>query len=129
MKNYKQARDIWKEMTWMKGIYNSPHFHQDAYRDDDMLWTTSTGEKMMASTMSTSHLFNALRLMFNRVVPPEYQLECPSKSRVCVDNNDNRRALKILFKLVTADSRVTEMTDEMDECLLHMAIVFRKMNF
>jgi len=78
----------------------------------DMEWRTHDGKTLMASTMQTRHMFYALRLLYNKTVPPEYQIGGYSNP-FFGERNKYGPQIQVFFHLLTQPQRESEITDEM----------------
>lgn len=91
----------------------------------DMYWPQKNGAPIKVSQMETRHMFFALRMHFNRHVPPSYQIGLEDgkkfKPRSCL--TDDRRAFKVFFHQIQKRDNITE---EQLENLAHMAKVVRE---
>lgn len=91
--------------------HEGPH-PNDEVRQDDMWWTPKGRPAIKASQMSTSHLFYALRQVYNKCVTQADRLDVAEDHELfnapARPDNTNKPVLKILFNLIGQREDLTE---------------------
>jgi len=90
----------------------------------DAYWTTNKGEKLKISDMKTLHLFNSLRLVYNKLVPPNYRIDVKDASNfnATFPSEEGKYILQVMFYQI---GKRENLTDEQFDKLQAMASVVR----
>lgn len=99
----------------------------------DMQWKTQDGKTIMASQMETRHMFYALRLLYNKSVPPQHRVGSTAGSIEVNSHRTNQEiqeqrfvGIRTFFHLLTQPHRESEITDKMFLELSQMQKVVRE---
>lgn len=93
--------------------HEGPHPNDpEEVRQDDMWWTPKGRPAIKASQMATSHLFYALRQVYNKCVVQADRLDVAEDHELfnapARPDNTNKQVLKILFNLIGKREDLTE---------------------
>lgn len=93
-------------------------------KNNDMWWHPKGGKKVLASQMSTSHLFFSLRLLFNKIVPEEFRIDVKGNAQANVQGDlQIKHAIKVLFHQL---AKRDDLTDEQFVKMRYMASILRQ---
>lgn len=98
--------------------------------DPDFYWITQTGDVMRPADMSTPHLFNALKMIWNNTVPKEFILQ-PFRKWGGIPQwkkEHKRKAVANLFlELMNRPDRTKGMNDILAAMASHSLKLFKKL--
>lgn len=94
---------LFKEI-WNKKIKEEKEKELDAW------WVTADGKKLKVSDMQTSHLFNSLRLVYNKLVEPKHRIDVKDAKNFTATfpNEDSKHILKAMFYQIGLRENITE---------------------
>lgn len=111
-------------------IYETKEISSNEATPENTYWVTKDGKRIRVSEMSTVHIYNALVLLYTKMVDLKYRIHMvKNKQKTVVKGGQEKDALHVFFIEIAKPSRENDLTEKMlEELALMQDVVTRKLN-